>query len=324
MINKKKLFKWVGGKKWIKEPLINIIANQTDANKNIDTYVEPCVGGLGSFLSVAEVLISRGIKKVYLNDVNAVLISVFRDLQQHNRSLYNEYILIEKEYEAKIPKEYRELNKAMKKEDIKKELKPAKLFFDEKRSEYNMIKGSPSIRRSALFIFLMQHVFNGVYRENKSGGLNTPYNWEPKIAGQIEKQQMFRDYRKLFENFELHFTSKDIFEFLKDLKINWNNAICYIDPPFMNEKNNELNYSKDKFTKDNQKALLASIEEYNIVNIIYSNHDFPLFVDFAEKLDLTASKYYRSNRINPNNPTRVAELLIFKEYEVEEVKEIKE
>lgn len=319
MIDKKKLFKWVGGKKWIKEPLISVIVNQTDGNDKIDTYVEPCVGGLGSFLAVAEVLLARGIKKVYLNDINEVLISTFRDLQQKNRSLYNEYIRLEKEYEAKIPKDYRILHKAMKKEDVKKNLKEAQLYFLEKRKEYNSIKSKPSIRRSALFIFLMQHVFNGVYRENKRGELNTPYNWEPKIAGQIEKQKLFTAYSDMFNNyFELHFTSKDIFSFMKGLDVNWENTICYIDPPFMNEKNNELKYSKDQFTKKNQKELLDVIEEIKISNLIYSNHDFPLFIEFADKLDFTVKRYFRSNRINPANSTRISELLIFKEYEEKE------
>ena len=70
--------------------------------------------------------------------------------------------------------------------------------------------------------------------------MNTPYNWEPKIAGQLEKQQLFSAYKNMFEHFELHFTSKDIFSFFEGLNVNWENTICYIDPPFMNEKNNEL------------------------------------------------------------------------------------
>ena len=102
IIEKKKLFKWVGGKKWIKDPLIDIVNNQVEGNRKIDTYIEPCVGGLGSFLAIANTLVSRGIKNVYLNDINEVLISTFRDLQKNNRSLYDEYIRIEKEYESRI------------------------------------------------------------------------------------------------------------------------------------------------------------------------------------------------------------------------------
>ncbi len=314
MIERKKLFKWVGGKKWIKEPLIDIVKQQKENNTSIDTYIEPCVGGMGSFLAVAESLIARGIKNVHLNDVNEVLITTFTHLQKKNISLFDEYMRIEKEYEVRIPKEYRTIEKEMSKEDIKDALKPAQTFFLDKREEYNRIKNTPSIRRSALFIFLMQHVFNGVYRENKKGGLNTPYNWEPKIANQIEKQLLFSAYKKVFNHFNLHFSSVDIFQFLKEVPVNWNNTICYIDPPFMNEKNNELKYNKDHFTKQKQKELLELIESEGIINIIYSNHDFPLFVEFADKLDLTVRKFFRSNRINPANATKIAELLIFKNY----------
>tara|TARA_Y100000588_G_scaffold210270_1_gene224225 strand:+ start:52486 stop:53445 length:960 start_codon:yes stop_codon:yes gene_type:complete len=314
IIEKKKLFKWVGGKKWIKDPLIDIVNNQVEGNRKIDTYIEPCVGGLGSFLAIANTLVSRGIKNVYLNDINEVLISTFRDLQKNNRSLYDEYIRIEKEYESRIPKEFRVLSKGMLKEDIKKALKPAQLFFLEKRKEYNSIKSTASIKRSALFIFLMQHVFNGVYRENGRGELNSPYNWEPKIAVQQEKIQLFSAYKNLFEKFNLHFSSKDIFRFFEEVEVNWENTICYIDPPFMNKKNDELKYSKDQFTKDHQKQLLNEIKDRRITNLIYSNHDFDLFVDFANEMDFIAKKFYRSNRINPANAVKVAELLIYKEY----------
>lgn len=320
MIEKKKLFKWVGGKKWIKEPLIEIVKNQIEGNKNIDTYIEPCVGGLGSFIAVANTLHSKGIKNIYLNDVNDVLISTFRDLQKKNKTLYEEYILIEKEYEFRIPKEYRTISKDMKKEDVKKVLKPAQLYFLEKRVEYNKIKGAASIRRSALFIFLMQHVFNGVYRENNSGGFNTPYNWEPKVAIQSEKIKLFTAYKNLFERFNLYFSSKDIFTFMEDLNINWERVICYIDPPFMNKKNDELKYNKDKFTKLNQKELLQMLKDKKINNLIYSNHDFELFINFAEEQKFNAKRFYRSNRINPNTPTRVAELLIYKSYDCDILK----
>ncbi len=321
MIEKKKLFKWVGGKKWIKDPLNDVVENQIKGNSNIDTYVEPCVGGLGSFLAISNKLISSGIKNIYLNDVNEVLISTFRDLQKSNRSLYEEYIRIEKEYETRIPKEYRILRKEMAKEDIKKALKPAQLFFLEKRLEYNQLKNNPSLKRSALFIFLMQHVFNGVYRENNKGELNSPYNWEPKIAYQEEKIKMFSAYKNLFEKFHLQFSSKDIFTFLDEINVNWENTICYIDPPFMNKKNNELKYNKDQFTKEKQKELLEQIKKRKIYNLIYSNHDFDLFIDFANELDFNVKKFYRSNRINPANATRVAELLIYRSYHEDAIKE---
>jgi len=318
---KKKIFKWVGGKKWIKDSLIDIIKAQYDNNNNIDTYVEPCAGGLGSFLSLSESLIKRGIKKVYLNDVNEVLISTFKDLYASNISLFDEYILIEKEYESRIPKEYREIVKGMQKEDIKENLTSARDYYLERRSEYNRIKTTHSLKRSALFIFLMQHSFNGVYRENNSGGFNTPYNWEPKIASQFVMRSIFEEYKHLFSHFEIEFSSKDIFEFLNDLqerRINWENTICYIDPPYMNVKNNELKYSAGGFGKEVQATLLGVIELTGIVNLIYSNHDFPIFRDFALRNGLKVRALSRNSRINPAKSTTICELLIYKNYETTE------
>lgn len=311
----KKLFKWVGGKKWIKDPLIKIIKNQAANNDQIDTYVEPCVGGLGSFLSIAETLISLNIKNVYLNDVNEVLITTFKYLQTKNTSLFEEYIRIEKEYESKIPREYRDDSIKRTKEDIKKGLADANIFFKEKRAEYNSIKTEASIRRSALFIFLMQHVFNGVYRENKKrGDLNTPYNWKANVASMFVMQNIFAQYKTLFSHFNLQFSSEDIFKFLDNPNINWSKTIMYVDPPFMNEKNNELSYNQYKFDKKRQLLLLELLNKINIQNLIFSNHDFKIFRSFAEQLDLEISVHYRKSRINPLKPEEVPELLIYKKY----------
>lgn len=317
---KKKIFKWVGGKKWIKEPLVEIIKVHYDNNKNIDTYIEPCAGGLGSFLSISESLIKRNIKKVYLNDVNEVLISTFKDLYASNISLFEEYIRMEKEYESRIPKSYRVIEKGMTKEDIKENLESARDYYLERRTEYNSIKNVHSLKRSALFIFLMQHAFNGVYRENNNGGFNTPYNWEPKIASQFSMKIIFEEYKHLFSHFDIEFSSKDIFEFLNDMQsrnINWNNVICYIDPPYMNKKNNELKYSAGGFGKEVQLTLLGVIELNGITNIIYSNHDFPVFRDFAKRNGLRIRALSRNSRINPAKSSTICELLIYKDYETE-------
>ena len=313
----KKIFKWVGGKKWIKDSLNEIIIKQINFNPNINTYIEPCAGGLGSFLSVAETLLKANVKKIYLNDLNEVLISTFENLQKNNVSLFNEYIRIEKMYEYKVPVEFRSGKNKFTKQETKEALSDARDFFLEMRTEYNLIKHENSIKRSALFIFLMQHVFNGMYRENKSGFLNTPYNWSANVASSFVMKNIFSQYKKMFSNFNIVFSSKSLFEFLIDMNdtIDIKNTICYIDPPFMNEKNNELSYTSLRFTKKDQIDLLSSLTSINFKHIIYSNHDFPIFHFFAEQNELTVKVKYRNSLINPLKPLSVPELLIYREFD---------
>ena len=314
---KKKIFKWVGGKKWLKEPLSNVIKNQCSFNPEIDTYIEPCSGGLGSFLSLSETLIESNIKKVYLNDINEVLISTFKHLKVKNFDLFNEYLLIEKVYANKIPAGYKEIKKNMEKDDIKKNLTKARDFYLKSRVEYNKIKDTDSIRRSALFIFLMQHAFNGVYRENNSGGFNVPYNWEPNIINVYSMQKIFEAYKTLFLRFDVVFSNLDIFDFFETEEIkemNWKRVICYIDPPYMNEKNNELKYTAGGFGKPAQNRLLSTAKEIGIINIIYSNYDFKLFRNFADLNGLAVKQLSRNSRINPSKSKNINELLIYKEY----------
>lgn len=43
------LFKYIGGKSWLKDELNNTVNKVLKDNPNIDTYIEPFAGGLGAF-----------------------------------------------------------------------------------------------------------------------------------------------------------------------------------------------------------------------------------------------------------------------------------
>ena len=62
-----------------------------------------------------------------------------------------------------------------------------KVYYYEKRSEYNNLKiniEENNIRKAALFIFLNKTCFNGLYRVNKKGEYNVPMGAykNPKIC----------------------------------------------------------------------------------------------------------------------------------------------
>ena len=53
-----------------------------------------------------------------------------------------------------------------------------KIYYYEKREEYNNLKiniEENNIEKASLFIFLNKTCFNGLYRVNKKGEFNVPY-----------------------------------------------------------------------------------------------------------------------------------------------------
>lgn len=125
---KNKLFKWVGGKKWLSLELNKIFLKY---KKNSPLYyVEPFVGGLGSFIYSVDTLKKIGVKQVFLNDVNDVLINLYKDIKDSPNELFDIYYEIENDY-ALIPSvsNFKSKN-LLEKDEIKKELEPARDYFN--------------------------------------------------------------------------------------------------------------------------------------------------------------------------------------------------
>lgn len=153
--------KWAGGK----GNLIKILESQLpvdfDSQAEV-TYLEPFVGG-GAMLF--HMLITHpNIRHVVINDINKDLIRCYELVKDNPQTL----IELLRPFEQK----YYELN-----EDERK------LYFYEVRNEYNNAVLTID-QRAAYLIFLNHTCFNGLYRENASGGFNVPFGRykKPKIC----------------------------------------------------------------------------------------------------------------------------------------------
>jgi len=308
---KTKLFNWIGGKKWLSKDL-NILFKKYK-NKNITTYIEPFAGGLGSFIFTLPTLKEIGVKKVYLNDINTSLISTYKIIKTDPDIIYNAYISIEKQYQKTIPKSAYLLHKTNDKKELRLLLQGANDFFIKKRLEFNKIKHKESLKASALFLFLMQHCFNSVYRENNSGHFNSPYNWETGIPNFNLKKDNFKEYSDLFNSFDIEFYNESCFVFLERFKHIIHFSLLYCDPPYYNADKAENKYNENHFGKKEQILLLDYIKYFTYS--AFSNHKDTMFTHFCKENKFKNLTFHRSNIMSSKSTSRkdkVAETLAFK------------
>lgn len=306
----KPLFRYIGGKTFLKNKLIdsfNIILN----NNKFTSYEEWFAGGLGSFFAVADTLLEHNIKKVTLNDINPTIMSLYNYINKGDRyikHLIDMYVEIEDTFHAQIPSAANELDKTKDKEKLKELLSGANLvykLFCRRFNDYEV-----SIEKAVYLIFLQNHCFNGIYRENLKGEYNTPFNWSPRLITRENITQKIKDVVKCFDKFDLTFTSVS-FE-----KIEKSDALIYLDPPYINEKISENKYNKNNFNLDKQIELLEKIKDYSF---IYSNHNDKRILDYFDnnykKDELIISTVTRKNIISSSAESRandVKEIIIVK------------
>lgn len=143
--------------------------------------------------------------------------------------------------------------------------------FDKLRNHFNLHR-DPTIERSAIFLYLNRHCFNGVCRYNKSGGFNVPYGKYPSPYFPEEELRVFAN-KALRSEFKYQ-------DWLATLQQVRHGDIVYIDPPYipMSATSNFTNYTKEGFGLPEQKMLaeaLLDLGSYGIP-IIASNSNTPL------------------------------------------------
>lgn len=290
------LFKYIGGKSWLKDRLNFEIADILESNQNIDTYVEPFAGGLGAFLGVYETLLKYNIKNIVINDVNEKIINFYKTVMSNPEDLLNCYIELENGFINTIPEKCFSLHKIKDKEEIKSLLNESYLYFLAIRNSFN--SETDVIKSSAQLLFLQHHCFNGIYRENSKGGYNTPFNWEARVVQKEIIREKLYAVLNTFNNFNISFTVGS-FE-----NINYGkNAIYYLDPPYINEvESMENSYNKDSFNSKKQIDLINLIKD---CKFLYSNHEHELLEkEFSTISDIEIIKIARKNIISSSKDSR--------------------
>lgn len=137
------------------------------------------------------------------------------------------------------------------------------------RSDFNALDSSHI--KSAIFLYLNRHGFNGLCRYNSKGIFNVPF-------GLYKKPYFPRNEMRLFyqKSQQVQFILSD---FRKTFELVEPGDVIYCDPPYVpyTESTKPLAYTQNQFNLDDQAELaeLARATASKGIPVIISNHDLP-------------------------------------------------
>lgn len=171
------------------------------------------------------------------------------------------------------------------------------------REEFN--KTSDIRKKSALFVYLNRHCFNGLCRYNAKGGFNVPFGRYSKPA--IPEDDMFSFYQK---------SANAIFE-VADFKETMVKAqrgdVLYCDPPYvpLSETASFTSYAKGGFGIQAQQDLAAMAKKLqsNGITVVISNHDTEFTNEVYKPAEIIKFNVQRFISSDAKNRNAVGELL---------------
>ena len=227
--NTRPFLKWAGGKYRLLEKIKPVLP----PGKRL---IEPFVGAAAVFLNT-------DYQSYWLNDVNTDLVNLYRQLQGQGNDFieFAESFFIESN---NIAKRYYQL-----------------------RDHFNT--SNDINERSALFLYLNRHSYNGLCRYNKKGEFNAPFGRYKNPRFPKTQLHTFSQKAK-----SVKFTHKNFVDVMQRAKYG---DIVYCDPPYvpLNKTANFTQYSQKKFTVTQQETLadLAYALAKKDIPVIISNHN---------------------------------------------------
>lgn len=238
--------KWAGGKTQLLPEIRKHYPHR------IKKYCEPFVGG-GAVLF--DVLQKCRPEKVLVNDVNEELINTYLQIKSDCNLLIEQLSELQQDYKSQS-------------------LEKNKILFYEKRLRYNELKinrnDAENLEKAALFIFLNKTCFNGLYRVNKRGEFNVPFNnaKNPLICD----EENLRACSELLQNVQLKTGDySDCKDFIDS------ETFVYLDPPYrpLTQTSAFTSYSEKGFSDKEQIELGNFIKEISEIGakVLASNSD---------------------------------------------------
>ena len=160
-------------------------------------------------------------------------------------------------------------------------------------------------KKSAIFIYLNRHCFNGLCRYNLKGGFNVPFcRYKSPLFPQKEMQYFYTKSQNV------DFIHAD-FSYIKNLAKN--DDVIYCDPPYiaLNQTSNFTSYTQNGFDIDDQIELseLALYLQQKGIPVIISNHDTIFTREIYKNAIISAFEVQRFIAASASNRNKAPELL---------------
>lgn len=225
--------------------------------KKIKRYIEPFVGAGAVFFELNSIY---NFNKVILNDINPEIILCYKVIKE------NVYGLMESLNQLKNI--YMNLDTIENKSKFYYKIRDE---FNEEKITINYIKyNSNWIQHASQFVFLNKTCFNGLYRVNKNGKFNVPFN-------KSKTPKFFNEENLLNINKSLQNTILTYGDFQSVMEYVDKDTFLYIDPPYrpLNKNLNFNGYSEKTFNDESQIRLANWIKKINDMSATFmlSNSD---------------------------------------------------
>jgi len=266
--------KWAGGKRQLLDELNKRIPD------SYNNYYEPFIGG-GAFLFAAE------FHNAHINDINKQLVNIYQIIKTDHQELKKLIF----DFDAVICD---------------------KAYFYEMRDKFNdKIKNNIlDVECAALFIWLNKHCFNGLYRVNKKGLFNVP--WNNKEIGKSIDEDNIDEIHSFLQDVSI--SNMDFEEFCKNVKAG---DFVYFDSPYVPESKTAdfTSYTKDGFTYDDHVRLAKLFKELDKrgAKLMLSNNNVDLVFELYDGYIIEEVDARRA--INSDASKRKGKEVIIRNYE---------
>lgn len=269
------VLKWAGGKTQLLDAILPLIP------ADIDRYYEPFVGG-------GAICFALQPEKAVINDINPQLINLYRQIKLNAEQVID---CISELDSKKCDKE----------------------FYYSIRCRYNKKIASQENdpEMAALMIWLNKHCFNGLYRVNKRGLFNVPYN--NRVQGQSIVTAQFRQLSNYLNDNDVKICCGDFELLAKQITTN---DFVYIDSPYVpvSDTASFTDYAKTGFALAEHQRLAEMYRELDSrgVRMLLSNNDTPLVRELYAGYTIESIAVKRM--INRNAQKRFGQEVLIRNY----------
>ncbi len=273
------VLKWAGGKR----QLISEIEKRLP--QNINTYFEPFIGGGAVAMHLKPV-------KSILGDISEELINVYIQIKEDPFLLMENLDKLENNHELNPKEHYYKIREL------------------DRTDDFHSLDDSFKASRT---IYLNKTCFNGLYRVNKNGYFNVPFN-KKQTVNTYDRDNIL-NLSKYLNKKEIELYCLDFEQVCKKAK---SGDFIFFDPPYdLLNTDTFDSYTKDGFGVEGQKRLARLFKELDKkgCKLMLTNHNTLLINELYKEFNIDVVSVKRM--INSDAKNRKGEETIIYNYNVE-------